>query len=43
MAKEEKIKGLTLQLNRQVENYKELFSEQDRKITAAHVKYLAVG
>ena len=42
MAKEEKIKGLTLQLNRQVENYQELFNEQDRKLTAAHVKYLAV-
>lgn len=43
MAKEEKIKGLTLQLNRQIENYQELFNEQDRKLTAAHVKYLEVA
>ena len=43
MAKEEQIKGLSLQLNRQVENYQQLFDEQDRKLNAAHAKFLEVA
>ena len=40
--KEEKIKGMQLQINRQTENLQLLYSENDRKIKEANQKILNV-
>jgi DNA repair exonuclease SbcCD ATPase subunit len=37
--KEEKVKGLTLQLNRQIETYQGLYSETDAKIAVLYTKF----
>jgi len=36
--KEEKVKGLTFQLNRHIETYQTLYSETDNKIASLHQK-----
>jgi len=42
IGKEEKIKGLTFQLNRQIENYQTLYADTDRKIASLNSKFISV-
>ena len=40
--KEEKIKGLNFQLNRQIESYQSLYADTDRKIATINAKFVTV-
>jgi len=42
IGKEEKIKGLTFQLNRQIENYQTLYAETDRKVANLNSKFISL-
>jgi len=42
IGKEEKIKGLTFQLNRQIENYQTLYADTDRKVANLNSKFISL-